>query len=125
MTEDGFFKAEEFASKDGRPSPYGPMNVRQELVDFLNQLRLRFGHALIVNSGYRSPEHNAKTKGAAPNSYHVKGLAADIRPQDPKKVDELWELADRMNQTGGVGRYNTFVHVDRRGVRARWDRRDK
>ena len=124
MVEDGFFKAEEFASRDGKPSPYGPMHVKQELVDFLNLLRLRFGHALIVNSGYRSPEHN-KAVGGVPNSQHVKGLAADIRPQDPKRLDELWALADHMNQTGGVGRYNTFVHVDRRGVRARWDNRSK
>ncbi len=122
MTEDGFFKAAEFASKDGAKSPYGPMNVRQELVGFLNQLRLRFGHALVVNSGYRSPAHNAAV-GGVPNSYHTKGLAADIRPVDPKDLDELYELADRMNQTGGVGRYETFVHVDRRGVYARWDYR--
>ncbi len=124
MTEDGFFKAEEFASKDGKPSPYGPMNVRQELVDFLNQLRLRFGHALIVNSGYRSPEHN-KVVGGVPNSQHVKGLAADIRPRDLSQLDELWALANDMNETGGVGRYDTFVHIDRRGVRARWDYRSK
>lgn len=125
MTEDGFFKASEFASKDGKPSPYGPMNVRQELVDFLNQLRLRFGHALVVNSGYRSPEHN-KEVGGVPNSYHTKGLAADIRPVDLKELDELYELADRMNITGGVGRYDTFVHVDKRGIYARWDyRRNK
>ena len=124
MTEDGFFKAAEFASKDGAKSPYGPMNVQQTLVDFLNALRLRFGRALIVNSGYRSSEHNAKV-GGVPNSYHTKGLAADIRPEDPKDLDDLYELADRMNQTGGVGRYDTFVHVDRRGIRARWDYRSK
>ena len=122
MTEDGFFKAAEFASKDGKPSPYGPMNVKPELVEFLNQLRLRFGYALIVNSGYRSPEHNAAV-GGVPNSQHVKGLAADIRPQDPKQLDALWALADDMNETGGCGRYDSFVHVDRRGYRARWDYR--
>lgn len=124
MIEDGFFKASEFASKDGKPSPYGPMNVRQELVDFLNQLRLRFGHSLIVTSGYRSPEHN-KAVGGVPNSQHVKGLAADIRPQNPAHLTDLWALANDMNETGGVGRYDTFVHVDRRGIRARWDYRSK
>ena len=45
---DGFFDSREFASRDGAPSPYGPMNVKQELVDFLNQLRLRFGKPLIL-----------------------------------------------------------------------------
>ncbi len=122
--EDGFFKDSEFASRDGRPSPYGPMNIQQCLLDFLNALRLRFGRAIIVNSGYRSPEHNAAV-GGVPNSYHTKGLAADIRPRDPKDLDELYEMADRMNQTGGVGRYDTFVHVDRRGIYARWDYRGR
>ncbi len=122
--EDGFFKDSEFASKDGKPSPYGPMHVQQTLLDFLNALRLRFGHAIIVNSGYRSPEHNAAV-GGVPGSYHTKGLAADIRPRDPKDLDELYEMADRMNQTGGVGRYDTFVHVDRRGIYARWDYRHR
>ncbi len=122
---DGFFDSKEFASKDGKPSPYGEMNVRPELVDFLNNLRLRFGHELVVNSGYRSPEHN-KAVGGVPNSYHTKGLAADIRPKDPAQLEELWQLADRMNETGGAGRYDTFVHVDRRGIYARWDyRRNK
>lgn len=122
--KDGFFDSKEFASRDGAPSPYGPMNVKQELVDFLNQLRLRFGKALVVTSGYRSPEHN-KAVGGVANSYHTKGLAADVAPMDAKDLNKLWQLADSMNVTGGVGRYDTFVHVDRRGYAARFDKRKK
>lgn len=121
---DGFFDSKEFASRDGAPSPYGPMNVKQELVDFLNQLRLRFGKPLIVTSGYRSPEHN-KAVGGVANSYHTQGLAADIRPEDQKDLPALWELCRRLNVTGGVGIYDTFVHVDRRGYAARFDKRKK
>ena len=121
---DGFFDSKELASRDGAPSPYGPMNVKQELVDFLNQLRLRFGKPLIVTSGYRSPEHNKAVDGVA-NSYHTQGLAADIRPEDQKDLPTLWELCRRLNVTGGVGIYDTFVHVDRRGYAARFDKRKK
>ena len=121
---DGFFDSKELASRDGAPSPYGPMNVKQELVDFLNQLRLRFGKPLIVTSGYRSPEHN-KAVGGIANSYHTQGLAADIRPEDQKDLPTLWELCRRLNVTGGVGIYDTFVHVDRRGYAARFDKRKK
>ena len=121
---DGFFDSKELASRDGAPSPYGPMNVKQELVDFLNQLRLRFGKPLIVTSGYRSPEHN-KAVGGVANSYHTQGLAADIRPEDQKDLPTLWELCRRLNVTGGVGIYDTFVHVDRRGYAARFDKRKK
>lgn len=122
--KDGFFDSKEFASRDGAPSPYGPMNVQQELVDFLNQLRLRFGKPLVVTSGYRSPEHN-KAVGGVANSYHTQGLAADIRPEDQKNLPALWELCRRLNVTGGVGIYDTFVHVDRRGYAARFDKRTK
>lgn len=122
--KDGFFDSKEFASRDGAPSPYGPMNVKQELVDFLNQLRLRFGKALVVTSGYRSPEHN-KAVGGVANSYHTQGLAADIRPENQKDLPTLWELCRRLNVTGGVGIYDTFVHVDRRGYAARFDKRKK
>lgn len=100
------------------------MNVKQELVDFLNQLRLRFGKALVVTSGYRSPEHN-KAVGGVADSYHTQGLAADIRPEDQKDLPALWELCRRLNVTGGVGIYDTFVHVDRRGYAARFDKRTK
>lgn len=121
---DGFFSSKEFASRDGAASPYGPMNVKQELVDFLNQLRLRFGKPLVVTSGYRSPEHN-KAVGGVANSYHTQGLAADIRPENQKDLPALWELCRRLNVTGGVGIYDTFVHVDRRGYAARFDKRSK
>lgn len=121
---DGFFDSKEFASRDGASSPYGPMNVKQELVDFLNKLRLRFGKALVVTSGYRSPEHN-KAVGGVANSYHTQGLATDIRPEDQKDLPALWELCRRLNVTDGVGIYDTFVHVDRRGYAARFDKRTK
>jgi uncharacterized protein YcbK (DUF882 family) len=37
----------------------------------------------------------------------------------------LQAIADRINVFGGVGFYDTFVHVDARGKRARWDYRSK
>ena len=120
----GYFDSSEFASRDGAKSPYGPMNIRPELVCFLNQIREKFGKSIIVNSGYRSVEHNAAV-GGVPNSYHTKGLAADIRPSDPVDLQELYELCDRMDRDGGVGHYDTFVHVDLRGKYARWDYRHR
>ena len=40
---------------------------------------------IIVNSAYRSPEVNAKVGGVS-SSYHVKGLAADIKCADMDKL---------------------------------------
>lgn len=120
----GYFEAKELASKDGKPSPYGPMNVQEALLELINRIRAVYGKPLVVNSAYRSPEHNAAV-GGVKNSYHVQGLAADLRPTAANKDDlgELQAICDRINPDGGVGFYDTFVHVDARGSRARWDNR--
>lgn len=46
---------------------------------FLNNLRHFYGKPIIVTSGYRCPELNAKV-GGVPNSAHLYGYAADIVP---------------------------------------------
>lgn len=66
------FQPKEFASKDGKPSPY-PLVVQQGLYDLLEMLRAKFGKAIYINSGYRSPEHNAAVGGSQkflPRSRH-------------------------------------------------------
>lgn len=119
----GNFCTTEFSSKDGKDSPY-PMVVKMALLELCNEIRSAFGKPILVNSGYRSPEHNAKV-GGVPNSYHVQGLAADIRPKDLKDLPRLQRICEEVNLFGGTGLYDTFVHVDARGKRARWDYRSK
>ena len=118
-----YFKISEFDSKDGAEMPSDvKMNVI-ELIDNLNVLRQELGSPLYVNSGYRSPEHN-KNIGGSINSQHLTGKAADIRSNEytPKqikeKIEELIKVG-KMKQ-GGLSAYNTFVHYDIRGNKARW-----
>ena len=118
----GYFDTKEFESRDGKPSPFQYI-VHIGLIDKLNEIREAFGKPIIINSGYRSPEHNAKVGGVA-NSQHVKGTAADIRPEDLKDLPELQKICDEMNPHGGVGFYDTFCHVDVCGEKARWDNRN-
>ena len=118
----GYFDTKEFESKDGAKSPYGDTVVKPELVHLLNRIRERFGKPIIINSAYRSPEHN-KAVGGVANSYHVQGLAADIRPEKQEDLDDLQDLCLELVSDGGVGLYPTFVHVDARGRKARWDNR--
>ena len=64
------------------------MNVIRNLVrlsEFLQIIRNELQLPIIVNSAYRSPEVNAKVGGVL-SSYHVKGLAADIKCADMDKL---------------------------------------
>ena len=69
-----------------------------------------------IISGYRSPHTNAMlqkgSNGVAKNSYHMKGMAVDLRlPGVPLK--ELRKVAINLRM-GGVGYYpeSNFVHID-------------
>jgi uncharacterized protein YcbK (DUF882 family) len=85
----------------------------------LEHMRIRLGFPLIINSGYRCPKHNIKVGGAA-HSWHLL-FATDIRPQDntPEKLLALFTLAEEMD-FGGIGRYESFIHLDLRPERSRW-----
>jgi uncharacterized protein YcbK (DUF882 family) len=118
-----YFKISEFDSKDGAEMPSDVKVNVIELIDNLNVLRQELGSPLYVNSGYRSPEHN-KNIGGSINSQHLTGKAADIRSNEytPKQIkDKIEELikVGKMKQ-GGLSAYNTFVHYDIRGKKARW-----
>lgn len=49
------------------------------LVAYLDKIREAFGRPIHVNSGYRTPDVNARV-GGEPTSLHMRGLAADLRP---------------------------------------------
>ncbi|SHL00970.1 YcbK family protein [Desulforamulus aeronauticus] len=74
---------------------------------------------MLVNSGYRCPAHNRAVGGAA-NSYHLMGMAADIHVPGLAVVG-LSRLAEQVG-FNGIGTYpkQSFLHVDVRGNRARW-----
>ena len=93
----------------------------------LQTIREYYGKPIRVNSGYRSPEHNAKIGGVR-NSQHVQALAADLAPTTGKAedLDRLTAVVSGLAATGkipngGIGTYKTFVHYDMRSSGpARW-----
>lgn len=89
----------------------GSLLVDETALDKLQELRDNLGIPLLITSAYRSPEHN-KAVGGAKNSYHMKGVAFDIRMenQDP----HAFELAAREIGFRGVGYYTKqgFMHID-------------
>lgn len=76
-------------------------------------------------SGYRSPATNAmlarRSGGVAKKSYHMKGMAADLRVAG-RSVNQIARAAASC-KAGGVGRYSgsNFVHMDCGPVR-QWGR---
>ena len=117
------FRKSEFDSKDGAEMPAEVLTNINKLAANLQVLRDRLGVPIRVNSGYRSPSHNAAVKGAR-FSQHLLGTAADIAVSGytTKKVAEVIEelIKSGLMKEGGLKAYNTFVHYDIRGVRARW-----
>lgn len=110
------FKVREFACHDGSDTVF----VSDELVTVLERIRTHFGKPVIVNSGYRTDAYNASTKDAARYSQHKYGLAADITIQGvtPSQIAAYAETL--LPNTGGIGIYKSFCHVDVRKVKSRW-----
>jgi uncharacterized protein YcbK (DUF882 family) len=86
--------------------------LKPSLVRVLKTVEDHYGKKLVVTSGYRSPEHNRRARGAR-NSLHMYCAAADILVPGVTK----WELANylrTMPGRGGVGTYcyTDAVHVD-------------
>ena len=110
------FKVKEFACKDGSDVVF----VSPELVFVLQKIRDYFGKAVNVNSGYRTPTYNQKVDGAF-YSQHLYGTAADIyiKGISPKEIADCAETL--LFNTGGIGIYNNFVHIDVRKSKSRWN----
>ncbi len=124
------------------------LHVREALLDKIEltvneiaQMRGRTPDAVKLNvaSGFRSPSHNGVLSGAASDSRHMYGDAADIAIDanndgrlteiDARLVAAAAEVVERKHPdlVGGIGLYITtdgagwpYVHIDVRGRRARW-----
>jgi uncharacterized protein YcbK (DUF882 family) len=110
------FKVKEFACTDGSD----PIFIDSNLVNVLQKIRTHFGKSVTITSAYRTPTKN-KAVGGQTYSQHLYGKAADIKVKGvtPKKVAAYVEKI--MPKSGGIGIYNSFVHVDVRSTKARWN----
>ena len=104
----------------------------------LEKLRAWYKRTMIVNSGFRTLEHN-KAIGGSPNSQHLLGIASDInlplgefagfskarKEEFLQNIRKKWtEICKADGLGGGVGFYNTFFHLDSAKGKPRfWDDR--
>ena len=109
------FAVKEFACKDGSDA----VLVAPRLVMVLQSLRSHFCAAVTINSGYRTPQYNARVGGVT-YSQHCYGTAADIvvRGKTPAQVAAY--ARQLMPDWGGVGVYDSFCHIDVREAKADW-----
>ncbi len=90
--------------------------VDSELVSLLEEIRDMLGSSIKITSGYRCEDHNDDVQGSVKNSYHTKGMAADILvPNHFHKA-----ITDRYAGRLGIGFYDNRLHVDVRKGCARW-----
>lgn len=111
-----YFSFEELTHTDysfnNQPKTFGTIVNLLALQFFLDSLRRKLEKPIIVNSAFRSPEVNLAAEGAK-NSYHLEGLAADIRvPDMPSSALKLFIQQHYSTICfEEVIQYRTFVHV--------------
>ena len=96
----------------------------RRLLTVLDLARREAKQPIYVTSGYRCTTHNSAV-GGAKESYHMRGMAADVFCEGlaPKDLAEIIRaVMIRSNLSGGLQAYgeNGFVHVDCRGYWATW-----
>ena len=116
------FRVREFACKDGSDT----IIIDTALVEYLQRIRNWAGYPLIISSGYRTPEHNAKIGGSR-SSYHTKGRAADIYVEDRKKsISQIASFAQAIGIKGiELNLDSNYVHIDTRTKKYYWIHTDK
>lgn len=96
---------------DNTPSCDSHLANLASLWNTLNYVRQEFGFPIIVNSAYRTEQVN-KQVGGAKRSLHMQGRAADIRPKDPTKLDDLWKQLEKEKSCySELIKYPTFIHI--------------
>lgn len=84
----------------------------------LQEVRTKFGQPIVVTSGFRSVKLNKKV-GGQPSSYHLQGLAADVRPmwsgervEDTVNLARLYTLlSESVPKPVELILYKSFIHV--------------
>lgn len=104
------FNLQEFESPGNQE-----VKISNALVQRLQVMRDKIKHPIIVTSGYRTPEHNKKIKGA-PQSKHLQGIAVDISTLN----HSIKRLVDNAIKVGfsGIITYpdRSCIHLDLRQI---------
>lgn len=132
MLPNPYFKDSEFFCKCGKCQK--PDNVPSDkLLSALIKLRELYNAPIIINSGWRCAEHNAKVGGAPKSQHSVEGIknggAVDFVVKGVK-TEEVFKTAMNLFKDKGfsiaikrnkANPYAGFVHLDARGYFTTWE----
>lgn len=118
------FNKSEFDCKCGCKMPPKVLANVVRTADNLQVLRDVLGEPIKINSAYRCKSHNLAS-GGVKSSKHTLGIATDLATKNPESLYQTIEslIKQGILKEGGLGIYNTFIHYDTRGKKARWDYR--
>ena len=93
--------------------------VDVDLLEILEDAREYFDGSIMINSAARCSKHNTAI-GSDESSQHRLGRAADIvvEGRTPEAVATYFE--NKYPDKFGIGRYQTFCHIDSRSTKSRW-----
>ena len=126
-----YFDREEFRCQcNGKYCDGFQVEPEETMVRICDEIRRRAGVPILIRdaggSGLRCPQWNATIPGAAANSYHTNGMAADLHPRGktPAQLHAIAEevMAEMIPGRGGLGLYDWGIHVDT-GKYSSWDSR--
>lgn len=118
MTPEDWENIRFFSPEEAWGDPY---KMDHNLIIRLDQLRELAGKPIIIHCGYA-------TEGHSLNSFHYKGMAADLHIEGYSLLDQ-YLLAEQAGPFGGIGVYPDWsrpgLHLDvRPGPHKRWGRTD-
>jgi len=89
----------------------GTVKIDPKLITAIQLLRDTARVRININSGYRTKEEQLKLNPLLPNSYHCKGMAADICSPDCDLL-YLIKYVSAISAFRGIGLYDDHIHVD-------------
>jgi len=118
---------EELRCKDGSAYPtewrYNRAIILAELFELIRMFCNN--KPIIIHSAYRTPEYN-RLVGGVSKSQHLYGRALDLGVPKDMTLNQFHKIIFNIPMNTalrGIGKYNTFVHIDIRPTehRAIWD----
>jgi uncharacterized protein YcbK (DUF882 family) len=102
-----------FTEEEMRCKHTGECKMDPVFMDKLLALRLEYGKAMPISSGYRHWSHPEETKKGHKNGEHTKGLCVDVRVTNPEAYNLLSLAFKHGFQRLGVQQKGTvrFLHI--------------